>query len=239
MKYLLFLFVFVITINASVSIQSVYTQIEKLSQDKDMLFSHRDSASVLSYVWGLSKNYTVENLLSNENTEITHKKVIGAFGAMIKDKQIFLLTNTESQCISLSPHKFGIITMEQNQKNAIYISLPNKSKFLDKSVTIFPTNNDKKIKKANRMFHEFFGNTILGVSVYANGHLLIHRNDDILISQRVEKGKIYPISMAKFGMSNIGFVMQLDSEDIHGDICQIHYLEKSTNVKKPIQKKQK
>ncbi|WP_372365057.1 hypothetical protein [Candidatus Uabimicrobium sp. HlEnr_7] len=235
MKYIACLFVCILTLNANVSVETVYSHLNKLSEDENLLLSHRDSASVLSTIWELSRNYTIEDLSNEENSEIDHKQSNGAFGAFIKDQQVFIktliTTNDKLYCISLSPKYFGpVLISRQDIENAKHIALPQKSQAFNGVTSIVPkiitSKKKQKVIDPINLF-QLAGKPILGISAVADGNAKITVNGKVVFKQRMKKGRIYKAPKSLPGSKVVfqcTFSKPLTNQQlIHRGIFEVHF----------------
>lgn len=233
MKYLSAFFIFFAFLHADVSVESVYSHLHELSENSELLQSHRDSASVLSSVWNLSRNYTIEDLQNEQNEEVVQSEGTGAFTAFIKDGKVFLRTisstNDVVHCICLSPQSFGVTSVAKSEaEKAKHISLKTTSQAFNGIVGITPLgikNGQKDYTVKNPLELPLLAGTlVVGISANGNGNGKIVIDNKVVFSQKMVKGHVYPAP--QIPVQNVTFEFDYDEtppvQEVMKGIVQVH-----------------
>ncbi|WP_372368211.1 hypothetical protein [Candidatus Uabimicrobium sp. HlEnr_7] len=234
MKSLLCFLIFIGCIFANTSIESVYSKINELSTNEDVLLSHRDSGSVLSSLWKLSGNFSVEDFKS-ANSQWTNDQGNSIFSAFIIDDVLFLKIKENKDnthlCMCLSPRNFGLQNINVDLSAVTHVSLkqPKQGNEAQLSIIKIIPKTIKTSKKQTVVNPENLAsksqNPVVGISSLENGLATIILDRKTVLKQQMEKGKVYPLPMslsAKKVTIRFTYSEKPSSETVAAGILHLH-----------------
>ncbi|WP_372366553.1 hypothetical protein [Candidatus Uabimicrobium sp. HlEnr_7] len=234
MKSLLCFLIFIGCVFANTSIESVYSKINELSTNEDVLFSHRDSGSVLSSLWELSGNFSVEDF-KNANSQWTNDQGNDVLSAFIIEDVLFLKIkdNKDGTHLSmcLSPQDFGLrnITVDLGAVTHVSLKQPKQGKEAQVSVIKIVPKKIKTTKKQTVVNPENLASNkerpIVGISSLEDGLATVILGRKTVLKQQMAKGKIYPLPMSLSGQKvtiRFTYSEKPSSETVEAGILHLH-----------------